>query len=133
MTALEFTTVEMVDCVGECRSCPSVGSCGDRLVCRCLKITEHSIVTSIRGIGLTTIDEVKAAGTRLRSDSLHELLWQTVQQFPDMRVVFNVREEYMANALTELEKNGLVRVKPIEAPYSKQVHVLEVRAPRASI
>ena len=61
MTALEFTTVETVECVGECRSCPSVGSCGDRLVCRCLKITEHSIVTSIRTIGLTTIDELKAA------------------------------------------------------------------------
>jgi bacterioferritin-associated ferredoxin len=61
MTSLESITVETEDCVGTCRSCPSVGSCGDRLVCRCLKITEHAIVTSIRTIGLSTIDEVKAA------------------------------------------------------------------------
>jgi len=47
------------DCTGTCRSCPSVGSCGERLVCRCLKVTEHEVVTAIRVHGLTTIRELK--------------------------------------------------------------------------
>lgn len=61
MTALESTVETTTPCGGECRSCPSVGSCGDRLVCRCLKVTEHAVVTAIRTIGLTTIQELKVA------------------------------------------------------------------------
>lgn len=48
------------ECMGTCRSCPSVGSCGERLVCRCLKVTEHEVVTAIRVHGLTTIQELKS-------------------------------------------------------------------------
>jgi bacterioferritin-associated ferredoxin len=47
------------DCTGSCRTCPSVGSCGDRLVCRCLKVTEHEVVTAIRAHGITTVHELK--------------------------------------------------------------------------
>jgi len=27
------------DCTGTCNTCPAVGSCPDRVVCRCLKVT----------------------------------------------------------------------------------------------
>ncbi|QEL16189.1 (2Fe-2S)-binding protein [Limnoglobus roseus] len=63
MTSLEAVVAVESEaaCAGECQSCPSVGSCGDRLACRCLRVTEHEVVTAIRTIGLTTICELKAA------------------------------------------------------------------------
>lgn len=61
MTSLQADSTTAAPCGGECRSCPSVGSCGDRLVCKCLRVTEHVVVTAIRTTGLTTVGEVKAA------------------------------------------------------------------------
>lgn len=61
MTSLESVVVADAACGGECRSCPSVGSCGSRFACKCLKVTEHDVVTAIRTVGLTTIAELKAA------------------------------------------------------------------------
>ena len=46
-------------CGGSCRSCPSVGSCQDRVVCRCLGVTEHDVITAIRERGATTVRELK--------------------------------------------------------------------------
>jgi bacterioferritin-associated ferredoxin len=55
MTELDRTT----DCTGACSSCPSVGSCADRIVCRCLKVTEETIITAIRVDGARTIRELR--------------------------------------------------------------------------
>jgi bacterioferritin-associated ferredoxin len=48
-------------CTGTCVTCPSLGSCMDRLVCRCLKVTEHAVVTAIRELGASTIRELQLA------------------------------------------------------------------------
>ena len=47
------------DCTGSCRSCPSVGSCPDRVVCQCLRVTEETIVSAIVTLGLRTVKEVR--------------------------------------------------------------------------
>jgi bacterioferritin-associated ferredoxin len=48
-------------CGGECRSCAAVGSCPDRVVCRCLKVTEETIILAISDRSLTTLREVRQA------------------------------------------------------------------------
>jgi bacterioferritin-associated ferredoxin len=40
-------------CPGPCSGCP------DRVVCRCLKVTEDTIVTAITTLGLRTVREVR--------------------------------------------------------------------------
>jgi NAD(P)H-nitrite reductase large subunit len=42
-------------CAGPCAGCP------DRIVCRCLKVTEGVIVGAIVSLGLRTVKDVKAA------------------------------------------------------------------------
>ncbi len=58
---LPQTTPETEDCTGSCRSCASVGSCPDRVVCRCLKVTEQEVITAIVTLGLRTVKEVRQA------------------------------------------------------------------------
>jgi bacterioferritin-associated ferredoxin len=36
-----------------------VGSCADRVVCRCLKVTEETILTAIRLHGTVTVRELR--------------------------------------------------------------------------
>ena len=48
-------------CTGTCVTCPSLGSCMDRLVCRCLKVTEHAVVTAIRELGASSVRELQLA------------------------------------------------------------------------
>jgi NAD(P)H-nitrite reductase large subunit len=57
----QTTTETAADCTGSCRSCPSVGSCADRVVCRCLRVTEDEIITAIQTLGLRTVKEVSRA------------------------------------------------------------------------
>jgi NAD(P)H-nitrite reductase large subunit len=57
----QTTTDTAADCTGSCRSCPSVGSCPDRVVCRCLRVTEQELITSIVTLGLRTVKEVRQA------------------------------------------------------------------------
>jgi bacterioferritin-associated ferredoxin len=52
---------ETADCTGSCRSCATVGSCSDRVVCRCLGVTEHEVVSAIVTLGLRTVKEVRQA------------------------------------------------------------------------
>jgi bacterioferritin-associated ferredoxin len=59
MTETLLSQTVASECTGTCRTCPSVGSCGERLVCRCLKVTEHEVVTAIRVHGITTIRELR--------------------------------------------------------------------------
>lgn len=40
-------------CAGPCAGCP------DRIVCRCLKVTEGTIVEAITTLGLRTVKEVR--------------------------------------------------------------------------
>ena len=42
-------------CAGPCAGCP------DRIVCRCLKVTEGAIVGAIVSLGLRTVADVKRA------------------------------------------------------------------------
>lgn len=49
------------DCTGSCRTCPAVGSCPDRVVCRCLQVTEETVINAIVGLGLRTVKEVRQA------------------------------------------------------------------------
>jgi bacterioferritin-associated ferredoxin len=51
------------DCAGACRSCPAVGSCPDRIVCRCLKVSEEAVITAIVTLGVRTLTELRAATT----------------------------------------------------------------------
>ncbi len=53
------TTTE--DCAGSCRSCATVGSCPDRVVCRCLGVTEEAVISAIVTLGLRTVKEVRQA------------------------------------------------------------------------
>ncbi len=57
---LELST-ETPACAGECRSCVSVGSCPDRIVCRCLGVTEETIISAVITLGLRTIKDVRQA------------------------------------------------------------------------
>jgi bacterioferritin-associated ferredoxin len=47
-------------CGGDCRTCPSAGSCGDRLVCRCLRVTEAAVIAAVRG-GAGSVRDLRAA------------------------------------------------------------------------
>jgi NAD(P)H-nitrite reductase large subunit len=38
-----------------------VGSCAERIVCRCLRVTEHEVITAIQTLGLRTVKEVGRA------------------------------------------------------------------------
>ena len=58
---LPQTITETADCVGSCRSCATVGSCPDRVVCQCLKVTEHAVIDAIVTLGLRTVKEVRRA------------------------------------------------------------------------
>ena len=53
------TTTE--DCAGSCRSCATVGSCPDRVVCRCLGVTEETVISAIVALGQRTVKEVRRA------------------------------------------------------------------------
>lgn len=55
----EVASESATACVGSCQSCPAVGSCPDRMVCRCLKVTEETIIVAIRQNGVATIKELK--------------------------------------------------------------------------
>lgn len=57
----QTTSEAAADCTGSCTSCPSVGSCAERIVCRCLRVTEHEVITAIQTLGLRTVKEVRAA------------------------------------------------------------------------
>jgi bacterioferritin-associated ferredoxin len=53
-------------CTGSCRTCPAVGSCPDRVVCRCLKVTEEVVITAVTAHGVRTVKELRqvtGAGT----------------------------------------------------------------------
>jgi bacterioferritin-associated ferredoxin len=58
-TTTEITEAE--DCSGSCRSCVTVGSCAERIVCRCLKVAEQTVITAIVTLGLRTVKEVRQA------------------------------------------------------------------------
>ena len=49
------------DCTGSCSACPAVGGCPDRVVCRCLRITEQEVITAIVELGLRTVKDVRQA------------------------------------------------------------------------
>jgi NAD(P)H-nitrite reductase large subunit len=49
------------ECAGECRGCAAVGSCPDRVVCRCLRVTEQEVISAITTLGLRTLKEVRRA------------------------------------------------------------------------
>lgn len=49
------------NCAGNCQGCSSAGSCPDRVVCRCLKITEHEVISAITTLGLRTLNDVLQA------------------------------------------------------------------------
>ena len=49
------------NCVGNCQGCSAAGSCPDRVVCRCLKITEQEVITAITTLGLRTLGELRKA------------------------------------------------------------------------
>ncbi len=55
------TSESETDCTGTCSTCPSVGSCADRVVCRCLQVTEQTVITAIVTLGLRTVKEVRHA------------------------------------------------------------------------
>ena len=59
---LDFTgSAPAEDCVGSCQACPSVGSCADRVVCRCFKITEETIILTIRKHGASSVQDLRKA------------------------------------------------------------------------
>jgi bacterioferritin-associated ferredoxin len=58
---LPSTTSETTTCTGTCATCPAVGSCPTRLVCRCLQVTEETVISAIVSLGLRTVKEVREA------------------------------------------------------------------------
>ncbi len=60
-------------CAGPCAGCP------DRIVCRCLKVTEESITDAIVSLGLRTVRDVRSVtgagdGCTCCHQSIRELL-----------------------------------------------------------
>ncbi len=49
------------ECIGSCRSCSTVGSCPDRVVCRCLGVTEEAVITAITTLGVRNLKELRTA------------------------------------------------------------------------
>jgi bacterioferritin-associated ferredoxin len=47
------------ECAGACRGCSAVGSCPDRVVCRCLKVSEETVITAIVTLGVRTLTELR--------------------------------------------------------------------------
>ena len=65
-------------CAGPCAGCP------DRIVCRCLKVTEDAIADAIVSLGLRTVKGVQAAtgageGCTCCHQSIRELLEVHIQ------------------------------------------------------
>lgn len=56
-----YTHTSSPDCTGSCRSCSAVGSCPDRIVCRCLKVTEQTVIDAITAGGARTLRELRQA------------------------------------------------------------------------
>ena len=46
-------------CRGACRACVAPGSCPSRLVCRCQKVTEESVIAAIQQDGVRSVVELK--------------------------------------------------------------------------
>ena len=83
MTELDRTT----DCTGTCRTCPAVGSCPDRVVCRCLKVAEAHIVEAIVTLGLRTVKEVRhATGAGDGCTCCHRELHALIEVHAEVRV-----------------------------------------------
>jgi NAD(P)H-nitrite reductase large subunit len=61
VTELAPYEVQTGPCGGECRTCPSIGSCPDRVVCRCLRVTEETIISAVVTLGLRTVKELRTA------------------------------------------------------------------------
>lgn len=58
---MELVQAPEENCAGACRGCATVGSCPDRVVCRCLGVTEEVIIGAIQTLGLRTVKEVRRA------------------------------------------------------------------------
>jgi bacterioferritin-associated ferredoxin len=54
-------SADTANCSGSCQGCSAVGSCAERVVCRCLKVTEHKVIEAITTLGLRTLSELRAA------------------------------------------------------------------------
>jgi bacterioferritin-associated ferredoxin len=55
MSPVEHAT----DCTGSCQGCAAVGSCGERVVCRCLKVTEDQVIAAIKHNDARTLFELR--------------------------------------------------------------------------
>ena len=51
---------QAASCGGECSTCPAAGSCADRVVCRCLQVTEDEVIAAIQTLGARTVGDLKA-------------------------------------------------------------------------
>ena len=60
MLLLEAEPVLAGPCGGDCNTCPTAGSCPDRVVCKCLKIVEETVISAIRLHGARSVCELKA-------------------------------------------------------------------------
>ena len=62
----EQTAIHATDCAGQCHGCSAVGSCSERYVCKCLKITEQEVIEAITIRGASSLVELRTiteAGT----------------------------------------------------------------------
>lgn len=55
----QASSTQSHDCSGNCRSCAAVGSCPDRVVCRCLQVTEQTVITTITTHGVRSVHELR--------------------------------------------------------------------------
>jgi bacterioferritin-associated ferredoxin len=46
-------------CTGSCQGCSTVGSCPERVVCRCLNVTEAEVIAAITTRGVRTLKELR--------------------------------------------------------------------------
>ena len=46
-------------CTGSCQGCTTPGSCPDRVVCRCLKVSETEVIEAITVHGVRTLKELR--------------------------------------------------------------------------
>jgi len=47
------------NCAGSCQGCASVGSCSERIVCKCLKVTEDQVIHAITIHGARSLVELR--------------------------------------------------------------------------
>lgn len=75
-----------------------------------------------------TIESIATKAGQLTEERLHQLLWLTHKQFPEVQVQLSSRPEVFA-LLEALSANRQVSYRRVENPYSQDLRLLSISEP----